>query len=59
MAKECFSNKYSTRSDVWSFGVTKWEVFTLGKCIPYEDMMDMEVVEDASKENRTLLINVI
>ena len=57
MAKECFSNKYSTRSDVWSFGVTMWEVFTLGKCIPYEDMMDMEVVEDATKENRTLLNN--
>ena len=34
MAKECFANKYSTRSDVWSFGVTMWEVFTLGKCIP-------------------------
>ena len=44
---------------MWSFGVTKWEVFTLGKCIPYEDMMDMEMVEDATKENRTLLINVI
>ena len=57
MAKECFSNKYSTRSDVWSFGVTMWEIFTLGKCIPYEDMMDMEVVEDATKENRTLLNN--
>ena len=57
MAKECFSNKYSARSDVWSFGVTMWEVFTLGKCIPYEDMMDMEVVEDATKENRTLLNN--
>ena len=26
MAKECFANKYSTRSHVWSFGVTMWEV---------------------------------
>ena len=57
MAKECFANKYSTRSDVWSFGVTMWEVFTLGKCIPYEDMTDMELVEDATKANRTLLNN--
>ena len=57
MAKECFSNKYSTKSDVWSFGVTMWEVFTLGQCIPYEDMTDMQVVEDAAMEKRTLLNN--
>ena len=45
--------------DVWSFGMTMGEVFTLGKCSPYEDMTDMEVVEDATKENKTLLINAI
>ena len=57
MAKEFFSNNYSTRSDVWSFGVTMWEVFTLEKRSPYKDMTDMEVLEDATKEKRTLLDN--
>ena len=56
MAKECFYGKFSAKTDVWSFGVTMWEVFTLGKDIPYEDMDDSEVVADASDEgNRQLL----
>ena len=46
----------STKTDVWAFGVTMWEIFTLAKDIPYEDMEDEELVADAtSKEKRTLL----
>ena len=56
MAKECFYGKFSAKTDVWAFGVTMWEMFTLGKEIPYEDMDDSEVVADASDEgNRQLL----
>ena len=55
MAKECFSGKFSTKSDVWAFGVTLWEIFTLAKCIPYEDMTDGEVIADITKKKRTLL----
>ena len=40
MAKECFYGKFSTKTDVWAFGVTMWEIFTLAKDIPYEDMED-------------------
>ena len=49
MARECFYGKFSAKTDVWAFGVTIWEIFTLAKDIPYEDMDDSEVVADASR----------
>ena len=56
MAKECFYGKFSTKTDVWAFGVTMWEIFMLAKDIPYEDMEDEELIADATcKERRTLL----
>ena len=57
MAKECFYGKFSAKTDVCAFGVTMWEIFTLAKDIPYEDMDDSEVVADASRreEDRQLL----
>ena len=57
MAKECFYGKFSTKTDVWAFGVTMWEIFTLAKDIPYEDMEDEELVTDATRKDkrRTLL----
>ncbi|KFU92954.1 Tyrosine-protein kinase ITK/TSK [Chaetura pelagica] len=45
-APEVFSySNYSTKSDVWSFGVLMWEVFSEGK-IPYENRTNAEVVEE-------------
>ena len=56
MAYECFYGKFSQKSDVWAFGVTMWEIFTLAKEQPYNDMSDKQVVEDALKgKNCTLL----
>ena len=56
MPYECFYGKFSQKSDVWAFGVTMWEIFTLAKKQPYSDMSDKQVVEDALKgKNRTLL----
>ena len=56
MPYECFYGKFSQKSDVWAFGVTIWEIFTLAKKQPYSDMSDKQVVEDALKgKNRTLL----
>ncbi|XP_070595104.1 tyrosine-protein kinase ITK/TSK [Erythrolamprus reginae] len=47
-APEVFAyNRYSTKSDVWSFGVLMWEIFTEGKT-PYESRTNAEVVEDVS-----------
>ena len=56
MAYECFYGKFSQKSDVWAFGVTMWEIFTLAKEQPYNDMSDKQVIEDALKgKNRKLL----
>ncbi|XP_066527603.1 tyrosine-protein kinase Tec isoform X2 [Hoplias malabaricus] len=35
--------KYSSKSDIWSFGVLMWEVFTEGK-MPFEKNLNHEVV---------------
>ena len=57
MAYECFYGKFSQKSDVWAFGVTMWEIFTLAKEQPYNDMSDKQVIEDALKgRNRTILV---
>ena len=56
MAYECFYGKFSQKSDVWAFGVTMWEIFTLAKEKPYNDMSDKLAVEDAlrGKNRKTL-----
>ena len=56
MAKECFYGKFSTKTDVWAFGITMWEIFTLAKDIPYEDMEDKELIADATRNERRVLL---
>jgi len=48
---------YTSKSDVWSFGVTMWEILTFAREQPYEDLSDEKVIENISHtyENGSLL----
>ncbi|XP_046827621.1 discoidin domain-containing receptor 2-like [Vespa crabro] len=47
-----FLGKYTTKSDVWAFAVTLWEILNLGRRIPYEHLSNEEVVESLRRFHR-------
>jgi len=56
MAPEVITRRQITnKSDVWSFGVLMWEIFSLG-AVPYPDVakIDMQFVQDLSAGAREL-----
>uniref|UniRef100_A0A8C7XMH6 Tyrosine-protein kinase n=1 Tax=Oryzias sinensis TaxID=183150 RepID=A0A8C7XMH6_9TELE len=40
-------SKFSSKSDIWAYGVLMWEVYTLGR-LPYERLNNSEIVDQVS-----------
>ena len=57
MATECFCGKFSAKSDVWAFGITMWEIFMLAKQEPYYEMSDRDLVQNAIRGSKRLLLS--
>lgn len=62
MFSDCLQRKYTSRSDVWSFGVTLWELLSFARRRPYDTVTDSQLIANyvelyrgGSASNRTAL----
>ena len=47
--------KFSSASDVWAYGITIWELYTLGQK-PYFNLSNQDVLIKIAEEKLTLVI---
>jgi len=53
-APETMQDKFSSASDVWSFGVLLWELFTMCSVIPYDHIADVDVLPEVGTSSFVL-----
>lgn len=58
MPTESFFGQFSEKSDIWSFGVVVWEIYGLAQTLPYADMDDHALIEDATLGQARSLLTI-
>lgn len=61
ITNECTQGRHTSKSDVWSFAVTLWEILTFAREQPFEELPDHRIVENATyfyqEDDRRVSIN--
>ena len=51
-----FQGRYTTKSDVWAFGVTLWEILNFAGVRPHAELAEAEVCVISNLKHKTQII---